>query len=171
MHRFFLRSLLIALVATLASPAVAADHSLGLGAHFWKTVDDLADDGFGDIEDEGFAYLVSYQYIPRGIFRFEIDLEYSDDGFGGYADETLSPIGMILVGSGLYVGAGIGVTLADGIDDVSDPFYVGRIGWELAILGTLSVDIHANYRAGAFDELEDASTDAITLGAVARFRL
>lgn len=170
-HRLFHRLALLSLAVLVASPAVAADHRLGLGAHFWKTVEDLADDGFGDIEDEGYSYVVSYQYVPQGIFTLELDLEYSEDGFGGFQEETISPIGMVLVGGDLYAGVGIGVTTDSGFGDASDPFYLARIGWELTLLPGFHVDLNANYRAGAFDELENAETDAITLGAVLRFDL
>lgn len=163
---------LVALVA-LAPAAEAAEHRLGVGAQFWKTVDDLADDGFGDIEDDGFSWVVGYQYRPSGLLSFELDLEWAGDGFGGSTESAYSPIAFILVGHGFYAGVGAGVTVSDGFedDDVSDPFWIGRVGWDVALLPGLSVDVNANYRAGAFDELEGTSTDAITLGAVLRFSL
>lgn len=153
--------------------AHAGEHRLGVGAHFWKTVDDLADDGFSDIEDEGYAWVFSYQYLPGGLLRFEVDVEYYDEGFGGSADAAFSPIGFVLIGGDtLYAGVGLGVTFSDGLeDDVSDPFYAARIGLDFALLPGLSVDVNANYRANAFSDLDEADTDAVTLGAVLRFRV
>ncbi len=151
-----------------ATEAAAADHRLGIGAHFWKTVDDLGGD-FGDgIEDDGLSWVLSYQYIPKGLFRFELDLEYAGDGFGGAADSTLSPVGYVLFGGGLYGGLGIGVTVDDG---TSDPFYAARVGYQFNLLAGIRLDLNANYRANAFSGLGDFDTDAITVGAIVRFNL
>lgn len=173
------RLILLVLLAVLctAGTAEAAENRWGLGVHFWKTVDDLADDigddSFANIEDDGFAFVVSYQRVPRGLFRFEIDVEVFSEGFGGSEDTAISPIGFILFGGdGLYVGAGVGLTFSgDFIDNVSDPYFVGRIGWDLGLLPSLSLDINANYRSGAFSELDEFDTDAVTLGAILRFNL
>ncbi len=164
---------LAALASGLATSAAgAAEHRLGLGVHYWRTVDDLADEGFEDIEDDGLSYLVSYQYIPRGLIRFEIDIEYYGDGFAGSTESAFSPVGYIVVGSGFYVAAGVGVTISDGLeDDISDPFYSGRVGWVFDLLPGVALDINANYRANAFSELEDADTNAITLAGLVRFSL
>lgn len=149
--------------------ALAAEHSIGLGAHFFKTVDDLADDGFGDIEEDGFAYALSWKIEPEGIFFFEIDAEYYPDGFAGATDATLVPSAFLGVGHGWYAAVGLGFAYSDDLtDDVSDPIWTGRVGFDWSILPGLSLDMNANYRAGAFDELESASTDAITIGASIR---
>ncbi|MDA8017987.1 MAG: hypothetical protein MPN21_11120 [Thermoanaerobaculia bacterium] len=151
------------------TPALAAEHSIGLGAHFFKTVDDLVDDGFDDIEEDGFAYHVSWKIEPEGIFFFEIDAEYYPDGFAGATDGTLVPSAFVGVGHGLYAAVGVGVAYSDDLsDDVSDPIWTGRIGFDWSLLPGLSLDLNANYRTDAFDELEGASSDAVTIGAVIR---
>lgn len=166
------------LLVTLLNPglAEAAEHRLGVGAHFWRTVDDITDDifdgPFDGIEDDGFAWVVSYQYVPKGLFRLELDVEYYDGGFAGSPDSAYTPIGFILFGGNFYAGVGIGFTVSNGLeDDVSDPFYAARLGWELDLLPGISVDINANYRAEAFNDLDEASSDAITLGAILRFNI
>ena len=166
-------ALLFAAGLGLAHPA-AAESRLGLGVHFWRTVDrladDIGDDNVANIEDDGYGFVLSYQRIPRGIFRWELDLEIYADGYGGSDETAVSPIAFLLVGHGLYAGVGIGTTFSDGLsDNVSDPFYAARLGWELDLLPSLSLDINANYRAGAFNELDDFDSDAITLGAMIRF--
>jgi len=155
-------------------PALAADHSLGVGAQFFRTVDsftdDIFDDSFNDVEDDGYALVLSYQYVPKGLLRFELDLEYYEDGFGGAGETAFTPIGYVLLGRSWYVGVGLGVTYSDGLaDDVSDPFYAARIGWRFDLLPKISLDLNANYRADAFNDLDQADTDAITLGAILRF--
>ncbi len=161
----------VCLAGLVSSPELsAAEHRLGLGVHYWKTLDDLAGDRFRDIKDSGQAWVASYQYVPGGLFRFEIDLEYSRDGFGGSSRSSYSPVAYVLFGSGLYGGVGVGLTTSSGLmDDFSDPFYAARLGFEMKLLPGLGIDINGNYRAGAFDELEDASTNAITFGASMRF--
>ena len=84
--------LLMLLAVLLAVPALAADHSIGVGLHHSQTVDDLADDGFEDLEEEGTSGIVSYQFLPEGIFTLEADLEYFADGFGGSTEEAQEAI-------------------------------------------------------------------------------
>lgn len=164
--------LLFMVCVLAASPAAAAEHRLGLGAHFWKTVDEIADDGFGDIEEDGYAFVLSYRYEPGGFLFFQVDVDYFKDGFGGATDPAFAPMAMIGAGGTFYVAVGIGVTVADEFDgSVSDPFYVGRVGFELDLLPGVSVDIHANYQADAFSEVDNFQTDATTLGAVLRFSM
>ena len=162
----------IALAAVLAlapaSPAGAAEHRFGLGVNYWQTLDDLVDEGF-DVEEDGLAPVVTYQYRPGGLIGFQIDLEYFDDGFGGATSEALSPQVYLTVGGGLYGAVGVGITYSsDFQDDFSDPFWAARIGLDFELLPKIHLDIHANYRAGTFDELDQADTDSITLGAAVR---
>lgn len=150
-----------------ASPA-AAEHRFGLGVNYWKTVDDLVDEGF-DVEEEGLAPVLTYQYRPGGILGLQVDLEYFDQGFGGATSEAISPQVYLTVGNGFYGAVGIGVTYSsDFADDFSDPFYAARVGFDFLLLPKIHLDIHANYRAGSFDELDQASTDTVILGAAVR---
>lgn len=167
---------IVALLALLgivtATPAQAAEKRLGFGVHYWRTVDDIDDDGVDDIEDDGVSYLGSYQILPGGLLSFELDVEYFEAGFGGSEDSVISPQAFALIGHGLYAGVGIGVSYAsDGFDgdDFSDPFYMARVGFNMELLPKLFLDINANYQANAFNELDEADTDAITLGALLRF--
>ncbi|MEL7061259.1 MAG: hypothetical protein AAGN46_14650 [Acidobacteriota bacterium] len=164
------------LAGLLGGEAFAAEHRLGIGARFFKTVDDIGDDlfddGFDGIEEDGFSYILNYRLEPGGLIHFEGELQYFPDGFGGSTDSALSPAVLVGIGGTFYGAAGVGVTFSDDFeDDVSEPFWIGRVGWELDLLPGISLDINANYIADAFDELDDASTDAITLGALVRFSL
>lgn len=165
----------IALLAMLlavgfsAAPADAAEHRLGLGIHYWKTVDDLVGDGFDELEEDGFSFVLSYKAVPKGLLSVGVDLEHSD-GFGGSTDTVLTPIVWVYAGKSLYVGAGAGVNISDSFEgNTSDVFWAGRIGLDFHLLPRLRLDLNANYRAGAFDELDELATDAITLGAIARW--
>lgn len=168
---------LTALVITgFAAPAAsAADHFFGGGLEYWRTVDGLP--GTGDVEgleDDGSSWVLSYQYRPAGLFRFELDLEYFADGFAGSTDTAIAPQGFVLVGKGIYGGIGAGVTLSDDLEDeVSDPFFMGRLGFEFSLLGPIKIDLHATYRFDDWEGLEDidVDTDTYTLGAYIRFKI
>ncbi|HEX9732335.1 MAG TPA: hypothetical protein VGG06_10150 [Thermoanaerobaculia bacterium] len=154
-----------------AAPAAAGEHSIGVGLHYWQTLDDLVD-GAG-LEEDGVSLLLAYQYAPsRGLLRFEIDLEYFDEGFGGSPDAAYAPVAYLVVGGKLYVAAGFGVTFSSGLDDSpSDPFYTGRLGFQLELLPGLLLDFNANYRTNAFEELGDFDVDTLTLGVIARVKI
>lgn len=160
---------LMLLAALVAVPALAADHSIGVGLHHWQTVDDLADDGFEDLEEEGTSGIISYQFLPEGIFTLEADLEYFADGFGGSTESAFSPQAYVLVGHGLYAGAGVGVVYSDG--DTSDPFYAARVGFKFSLIPRLAIDVNANYRFDDWSLIEEVDTDTVTLGALLRLRI
>ncbi len=170
MRKLLIAAALVALAAMTANPAQAGEHRLGFGFHYWKTVDELADQGFGDIEDDGLSQVFSYQYLPGGFLRFEFDVEYFDKGFGGSTTRAYSPQFYVLVGRGIYAGVGVGATYSSGLaDDWSDPYYAARAGVDLLMLPKFHLDINANYRFNAWDQLDEVDTETLTLGAIARF--
>jgi hypothetical protein len=158
------------LSAWSAIPSHAAEKRFGVGVHYWETVSSLADKGFGHLKDNGTSWLVSYQVAPRGLFTFEADLEYFNSGFGGSDESTFSPQFFVLVGHGLYAGVGIGANASNGFGNVlSDPFYIGRAGFNFELVPRLYIDVNANYQVDAFNQLSNTNTDAITLGAMLRW--
>lgn len=159
---------MLGMVLALASTARAgaAEHRFGLGAMYWRSIDDL---GSVDLEDDGTAPYLTYQYAPAGIFRLELDLEYYSKGFAGSDSTAYSPVAFVIAEFGLYAGLGIGVTVSDGLsDNVSDPFYAARLGYDFQLVPRLHFDINANYRADTFKGLEGYDQDSITFGAAAR---
>jgi hypothetical protein len=161
---------LLVLGALAVSPANAGEHRLGLGYHYFETLDDI--DSASEIDDSGNSLVFSYQYLPGGLLRFEADVEYYADGYGGSTEKAYAPQVYVLLGRGFYGGVGIGVTQSDGFasgDEWSDPWYAAKVGVDLLLLPKIHLDINANYRADAFSELDEADTDAITLGASVRF--
>jgi hypothetical protein len=161
---------LLGLAAGSAAPAQAGEHRLGFGFHYWKTVDELQDDGFDDIDDSGVSEVFSYQYLPSPVLRWEIDVEYFDKGFGGAIERAYSPQVFLLFGRGIYGGLGVGAIYSSGLaDDWSDPFYAARAGLDLLLLPKIHLDINANYQFDAWKQLDDVDTDTLTLGAIARF--
>jgi len=163
----FCLTVLAAAAALSAAAAHAAGHSLGLGVHYWRAVDDLD----GSFDRSGAAGMFSYQYIPAGLFKLEVDLEYFPKGFGGADDTAWSPQVYVLLGNRLYAGVGAGVIYSQGFDDeLSDVFYAARIGTDFALLPRTHLDINANYRFKDWNQIDQADTDTITLGAVLRIR-
>lgn len=161
--------LTLALLPAMSASAFAADHRIGLGVHHWQTVDDLADEGFEGLDDSGTSGIVSYQFMPEGIFSFELDLEYFADGFGGSTETAYSPQAYLLIGHGLYAGVGVGNVISDG--ETSDPFYAAKVGFDFAIIPRVSVDVNANYRFDDWQLIDEADTDTITFGALLRLRI
>ena len=157
--------LLLALLAMVSS-GHAAEHRLGLGDLYWRSLHDLSRSG---LESNGTAPYVTYQYVPAGIFRLEADLEYYRKGFGGSASSAYSPVVFVLAEFGVYAGVGAGVTVGSGLDHhVSDPFYAARVGYDFQLIPRLHFDVNANYRANTFRGLKKYDTDSLTFGAAAR---
>jgi hypothetical protein len=159
------------LFAAVSSPLAAGEHVIGIGANYFRTIDELEDSDF-EIEDDGLSTVASYQYRPQGLVAFEIDLEYFEKGFGGSTEAAYSPQAYLVLGRGWFAALGVGTTYSDGFEDeISDPFYAAKAGFNLGLLPKLALEIAGQYRFDAFSELDDADTDTIFLGAMLRFSL
>ena len=146
-----------------------SQHYLGVGAHYWTAIDDIDTD---NVDENGFAWLITYQLQPAALLKLEINLEILPDGFRGADDQMLAPELYLLLGSVIYAGAGIGVYYVN--SDFSDePFYAFRAGLDLELIPRIHIDINGNYRFENWDNLrgEDIDTDTVTLGAAVRFEL
>jgi hypothetical protein len=161
--------LALAIASGGSAAAGAAEHRFGVGQLYWQSLGDIAEAG---LDEDGTAPFLTYQYVPEGIFRLELDLEYYKDGFGGSADAAYTPVAFVLVEFGIYAGLGVGVTISDGLsDNISDPFYAARVGWDFQLIPRLHFDVNANYRADTFEGIQspgDYDRDSITLGAAVR---
>ena len=156
-----------------AQASIAGGHRIGGGAHYWRTIDDLEENDF-DIDEDGVAYLASYQYVAASMFKLEIDLEIFPDGFGGTNEVVYAPQVLALVGAGIYGGIGIGTYYVDD-EFADDPFYTLRAGIDLEVLPSVRLDINANYTFSEFESIKtadkDIDTDTLTLGAMLRIEL
>ncbi len=169
--RILLACILTSLGLAWPMAAAQAESRIGAGIHYWTALDDLDDEGV-DINEQGASFIASYQYVPAGLFKFEADLEYFTDGFGGGQAGSIAPQAFVLLGSTIYAGLGIGVLYNDDLEDEwSDPFYTARAGLDFEVLPRLHLDLNARYQFEAFNELEDVDGDAITLGLIARIAL
>src|SRR5687767_6171726 len=99
--------LAVLLAGATAEGAGAAEHRVGLGYLYWQALDDIES---AHIEEDGAAPFLTYQFVPEGIFRLELDVEYYADGFGGSDEPTYAPSAYALVEFGLYAGVGAGFT-------------------------------------------------------------
>ena len=153
------------------SPAMA-EVRVGGGVHYWTALGDIEVDDV-DIDENGSSFLGSIQWVPDGLFKFEANLEYFSEGFGGGDSEAWAPQAFVLFGGGLYGGLGIGITYNDELegDNFSDPFYAARVGLDIEVLPSIHVDLNANYIFDAFSDIDGADEDSITLGAIARIAL
>jgi hypothetical protein len=154
------------LVLACASSAGAAEHRFGLGELYWRSLGDLGGSG---LKSDGIAPYLTYQYVPAGIFKLEVDLEYYRQGFGGADASAYSPVVFAIAELGFYAGVGVGVTVSNAFSgNVSDPFYAGRVGWDFQLIPRLHFDVNANYRAQSFKALKGYNQDSLTFGAAAR---
>lgn len=142
-------------------------HRIGVGANYWMAVEDVDVD---DVDDNGLAYLATYQYRPD-LLGFGIDVELLPDLFG---EDAYAPQAYLILGKGLYAAAGIGIL---NVDDewADDPFYSVRLGLELDLFDSLIFDLYGNYRfnetSHVGDALEEIDTDTVFLGAAVRIGL
>lgn len=166
MKKLLLLMLLLS-AAAVATPGAAADaHRLGGGINYWVTLEDIEING-KEFEDDGVAYLVSYQYWPS-LFGLEIDLELLPDRFG---ETAVAPQAYALIGRSIYGGVGVGIVYSDD-DFAEEPFFALKAGFNLELLPGLYADIYGNYRFNDSVELkrEDTNidTDTVFLGAALR---
>lgn len=152
------------------SLSVQAGSSLGLGAKYFQTIDDL-DQPF---EEKGLAPVLSWRAEMAALLSLQVEAVLYPDEYAGSPKDVLSPQAFLLVGQGLYAGLGVGTLFADG-EFADSPFFVARAGLDLALFPALHLDLNANYEFSDWDginELDDnVDTDTVTLGAALRFLL
>lgn len=145
-------------------------HRVGVGAHYWKTIDNL---DANDIDEDGFSWVATYQFRP-GILGLGLDVEWKEKGFAGSTKDVYEPQAYLILGHGLYGAAGVGGYYSDG-EFAEDPFYFFRAGFDIELLPSIHLDLHALYRFEKWDNLNDSATDVdtdtVTLGAAVRVAL
>lgn len=158
--------MILLLASLLLIPAAHAQtHRIGVGVNYWYALDDIDID---DIDENGFSYLVSYQFRPT-LIGLQIDVEFLPDLFG---EDAIAPAAYLVVGKAIYAAAGIGIVNQDG-DFADDPFLALKAGLDLELLPRIFLDISASYRFNSKfddigDELKKVDTDTVFLGAAVR---
>ncbi len=150
----------------LLPPVQAADHAhrIGVGANYWVALDDIDVD---DVNEDGFSYLVSYQFRPA-LIGLQADAEFLPDLFG---EDAIAPAAYLLVGKAIYGAAGIGIVSQDG-EWADDPFFALKAGLDLEVLPGLFLDVSGSYRFNGETDLGEAvdaiDADTVFLGAAVR---
>ncbi len=156
---------ILGIVAT--TPARGGGNQIGVGANYWRTLEDIGD----AFDRDGLSWLITYQRNLNRLMALQADVEWFRSGFGGARNDVFAPQGFILAGGALYAGLGIGIYYSDG-EFNSKPFYILRAGLDLELFPTVHLDINANYQFTEWDDinaLEDKlGSDTITLGAAVR---
>lgn len=169
MQKIYKALLLSGVIALATTPAIAGEHRIGGGANYWVALDDI-EVGDNKFDDDGLGFFGSYQYWP-GLLGMEVDVEFLPDRFG---ESAVSPSAYLLVGKGIYAGAGIGTTYTDG-SFVDEPFFALKAGINLELLPGIYWDIYGNYRfndSADFDnDATDIDTDTVFLGTAVRIAL
>ncbi len=161
-------AMMFVMVFAMGSSVQAYDnHRFGAGVRYWIALEDIDTD---KVDENGFAYILSYQYQMAGFSKLEGNIEYLGKGYAGSDDYSLSPQVYFLVGRGLYGGLGVGITYSDG-EFADKAYFALRVGIDFEILPAIFVDINVNYRFEDWDSddvQEDIDTDTVTLGAIVR---
>lgn len=162
----------VGLAGVLAWAAVSAgwaDTSVGVGARYYRTIDDLD----APFEKDGLAALVSVQTDLAAILKLQLDAVLYPDGYAGSRVDVFSPQAFLLVGGGIYGGLGAGTLVSDG--EIGDAFFIVRAGVDLELLPGLHLDVNANYEFAEWEKIntldEDVDSDTVTLGAALRIDL
>jgi hypothetical protein len=167
--RWHIVALAVATLALIPLSGAGAETraSLGLGVHYWKTLDKI---DLQDVEENGLSWIASLQ-MGSSLVKFQTDIEMFPKQFGGTEEPVYAPCALLLIGPSIYGGIGIGTYYYKG-EFAEEPFYVLRAGVDLRLLPSISLDINANYRwedwKSLGDAVEEIDTDTITLGAGVR---
>lgn len=152
----------------LGNTAMASTaHRLGAGVHYWIALENI---NLARVDEDGLAFVVSYQHQWAEFTKLEASLEVLNAGYAGANDMVLTPVAYFLLGRALYAGIGAGISYADG-GFANSPFFALRTGLDLELLPAIYLDLHANYRfeEWGFDNIRHhIATDTVTLGAVVR---
>ena len=143
-----------------------SDTQIGVGAHYWISLDDIDTDW----DENAISYYVSFRYNPS-LWGIEANVEY-------YPKETLfrkaayEPQAFFILGNTLYGGIGLGWLYSDG-DWADDPTYALKAGFNIKLFDAIGLDINANYRFNSFDDFDEdgkkIDMNTITLGAAVRY--
>lgn len=156
----------------------ADPHRLGLGVRYYinsivnQIYEDASDgeiDGIS-LDDSGLSWVASYQYRGWKLVGLEADLEFvPEDAFVDGGESIIYPQIYVLVGSGIYAAAGIGVPITDA-EGHADLVYNLRVGFDIDVIeDMLHLDLNANYGFSDFDQLSEFSMDYITAGLSVRY--
>lgn len=168
--------LVVAGLCLLTVPTLGQSmHSLGFGAHYFRVLGDIKDDG--EFAEDGLGYNVSYR-LRLGLIAFEGLIQMFPDGWYE-SDNSYTPTLFVLFGNNVYCGVGVLAHYSEvqdksGASDTkwSDASYQLRAGLEMSlILDLLTLDLNGNYLFNNWSEVKDFEHDAIEFGAGLRLYL
>ncbi len=164
----FLAAFILGSMVSLAPSAEARPNRLGIGANYWRAVDDL-DKRF---DRDGVSWLLTYQRTLSRLLALQGDVEWFQSGFAGAKHDVFAPQAFLLAGGSIYAGVGIGIYYSDGTFN-DKPYYAVRAGLDMEILRTIHLDVNANYQFSEWDDInrlqDKLGSDTIFLGAAVRF--
>jgi opacity protein-like surface antigen len=163
--------LTVALIGMCAWPAAARAESgdlFGVGANYWTMLDNI---DVHSIDNNGFSWLLTYQFNLAPLFKFETDVEMFPEGFQGVPSASYAPEVYLVIGSWIYGAVGAGILYADN-EFADDPFYALRAGLDFELVPQVHLDLNLNYRFAEWTTkdaiTEDISADTMMLGAAVR---
>jgi opacity protein-like surface antigen len=173
-------------LAVLVIPVIAnaSEHSLGVGFHYFRTLDQISDDldeDYGDsFHEDGVGINFSYRYKPDTFYGFTFELQSFPSGYFD-AENAYSPRFIFTIGNAFYIGAGVAWNYMSWEEDFdflhdddewSDAYYLIRGGLEFPfIVPNLKLDLNANYEMNNWSEIDEFDSDYLTLCAGVRIIL
>lgn len=143
---------------------------LGVGVHYWRTLDDIEID---DLDRDGLAWMVSARFFPESLVSLGLEVEQFPEEFAPGDEAVYAPAAYLVLGRSLYAAVGVGGYYRDG-DFADDPFYAARLGIVLEALPQVFLDLNANYRFEEWEQFNEdehkIDTDTVTLGAALRIQ-
>ena len=168
MFRWITILVLTTILISVAMPSAEAAVQVGMGAHYWTSLDSIDLD---NVDDDGFAYYLSVLFRPEYLLRVQVDVEKLEAGYRGAKEDVYAPSAYVVLGKSLYAAVGMGCYLSD-FRFHEDEFYALRIGFEVSLFPDVYLDLNANYRFDDWGDddpiLEDIDTDTVTLGGAIR---
>lgn len=163
--------LALGLAVCLPAATEASGFEVGVGANYWYSLKDAVDNSF---DEDGLGWMISTRWMFTDYLGLGFELERSPDNFVLLDKPMYAPSAHLIVGSGLYLGLGVGCYYYDG-DFYENEWYNLRLGIKMKIIDPVVIDLNVNYRADSFDEVEDVvdnlDSQSLTLGAAIRIDL
>lgn len=162
-------ALAAALTLAIVPVAGAKSFEIGGGATYWYSIDEAKDKSF---DRDGLAYYVSTEIFLADYIALALEVEKMPEDFVFLEGDMYLPAAYVILGDGIYIGAGVGAYYYDG-DFEGDPWYALRGGFKIPLFSNaLVLDVNLNYRSEKWDDIKNADdkigSETLMVGAALR---
>ena len=156
-------------VLAAATTVQAKSFEIGGGATYWYSIDEAKDKSF---DRDGLAYYVSSEIFLANYLAIALEVEKMPEDFVFLEEDMYLPAAYLILGDGIYVGAGVGGYYYDG-EFEGDPWFALRGGFKIPFFSNaLVLDVNVNYRTEKWDDIKNADdkigSETLMVGAALR---